>query len=225
LQRERELVARADLVVVTAETLGEKVRLLRGGRPMVTIRNGVDLDFWSAPCPEPAEYARIPSPRVVYAGAIEKWFDMELLLHLARALPRCAFVMIGQPRLDLPASPPPNIHWLGVRGRAATRALVRHAQVGIIPFRRNELIDCVCPVKLYEYMACGLPVVATRWSELERMRSPARLAATAEEWTEFLGALTAAPGATGAEMDYARANSWEARWGDWLAAPGRPVDV
>ncbi len=218
LELERRLVAEADLVVVSAATLGERLAVWRGGRPLAVIRNGVDLEFWREPQAEPPEYREIPSPRVVYVGAIDEWFDADLVGRLASRLPQLSFVMLGPVRRALPSALP-NLHWLGARARPSARGYVHHAQAGIIPFLRNELVDHVCPIKLYEYMACGLTVVATRWAELEAMASPARLVSTDDEWACALGAACQRV-ARNDEIAYAEANSWAARWSEFLAAGG-----
>ncbi len=222
---ERELISSADLVIAAAETLRERILPLRKGGPVQTIRNGVDVAFWNAVREPPPEYARIPAPRILYVGAVDDWFDLPLLTRLARRFPGCSFVMVGQPRVDVSGSPS-NVYWLGTRDRHSARAYVRHAHVGIIPFKRSELIDSVCPLKLYEYMACGLPVVATRWTELERMDSPARLASTEGEWAAAIERLIADPPATPSEVrdrsakseeiKFALANDWTARWAAWM---------
>jgi glycosyltransferase involved in cell wall biosynthesis len=224
LNLERRLVAEADLVVASAATLGVRLAAGRGGRPLAVIRNGVDLEFWRESQPEPIEYREIPSPRVVYVGAIDEWFDAELVGRLASRLPQISFVMIGPVRRALPPALP-NLHWLGARVRSAARGYVHHAQAGIIPFFRNELVDHVCPLKLYEYMACGLPVVATRWAELEAMSSPARLVSSDEEWVDALemSCLRAGNGARSAELAYAEANSWAGRWPEFLSASSRAI--
>lgn len=222
LDLERRLVAEADLVIATAATLAERLSAWREGRPLAVIRNGVDLAFWQEAVAPPDEYRAIPEPRIVYVGAIDEWFDAELIGRLAAALPAFSFVMIGPVRKAAPSSHP-NLHWLGARPRAHARRYVRHAQVGIIPFARNELVDHVCPLKLYEYMAAGLPVVATRWTELEAMASPARLASRDDEWISALRDACRADDRA-RERAYAEANSWPARWAalqsaaEWMRA-------
>lgn len=216
IEAERKWLVRADLVIASAESLADRLRHFREGRSISVIRNGVDFDFWNTPVPQPPEYEKIPTPRAVYLGALDDWFDHELLLDLAARLDKVSFVIIGRRPDDRRASPS-NIHWLGTRPRGEARRYVRHAQVGIIPFRRNALIECVCPLKLYEYMACGLPVVATRWDELERMKSPARLATGPEEWAAQLRSALAG-GGSGTESAYASSNDWKSRWREWELA-------
>ncbi|MDD2710369.1 MAG: glycosyltransferase [Verrucomicrobiae bacterium] len=219
LKLEESLVRESDMVIASAETLSEKLKDWRGKAPLFTIRNGVDTSFWSAPLPEPPEYAGIPAPRAVYVGALDHWFDLQLLLDTARGLPGIQFVIIGNRKFDLPSVSPSNLHWLGSRNRNVVPAYLQFAQAGIIPFKRNELIDCVCPLKLYEYMACGLPVIATRWKELEHMQSPALLATGADEWIEGLKKLAAvSPSQKQIFQQYARANDWNVRWQQWTDA-------
>jgi glycosyltransferase involved in cell wall biosynthesis len=222
LDLERRLVGEADLVVATAATLAKRLAPQRRGRPLAVIRNGVETGFWTEAQAEPREYREIPAPRAVYVGAIDEWLDAGLVGRLAARLPWLSFVMVGPVRRALPP-PLPNLHWLGARPRPQARAYVQHAQAGIIPFARNELVDHVCPLKLYEYMACGLPVVATRWAELEEMASPARLASSEDEWAAALEACgREADKPRGArERAYAGENSWPARWGEFTAAEGR----
>jgi glycosyltransferase involved in cell wall biosynthesis len=74
---------------------------------------------------------------------------------------------------------------------------LRAADVGLIPFDvRNHptLVHSIHPLKLYEYLAAGLPVVATRWRELERLQSPATLCESIEQFvTAIEGCVTREP--------------------------------
>jgi glycosyltransferase involved in cell wall biosynthesis len=220
LEVEHELIAEADLVIASAESLEEKLKPLRGNQPLCTIRNGVDLSFWKQPQPIPQEYRNISAPIAVYVGAVDEWFDTALLHQMAQALPKVSFVMIGNAKRTNETSLAPNIHWLGSRPRKEVPAYLQHAHVGLIPFKRSPLIECVCPLKLYEYMACGLPVIATRWDELERMKSPAKLAANSEEWIGYLQELLSDSPArkpVSENLDYAATNDWQCRWKEWEA--------
>ena len=78
-----------------------------------------------------------------------------------------------------------NVIFVGAVERDRLPAYLNHADVGIIPFNCRDflpLIEPVRPLKLYEYMACGLPVVSVAWQELRQMNSPAWLAETIDEF-------------------------------------------
>jgi len=77
----------------------------------------------------------------------------------------------------------------GARPWSAIPAYLQHATVGMIPFdvaSHPELIHHVNPLKLYEYMASGLPVVSMKWEELIRLKTPALLASSKEEFIALL---------------------------------------
>ncbi|HXG12347.1 MAG TPA: glycosyltransferase [Gemmataceae bacterium] len=189
-QMERELAQAADLAVFTAEPLRRYVEEL-GARRSAYLSNGVHFDHFdrgSRQCP--AEYRTIRRPIALYVGSLDLWFDAALMLRTARRLRDVSFVLIG------PLTPSaralvaePNVHCLGPRSYDELPPYLHNADVGLIPFdvgRHPELVDAVNPLKLYEYLACGLPVVAVQWEALRRLGSPARLCTSADE---FAGAV------------------------------------
>ena len=176
----REAAQCADLVVYTARSLHDDVLAMR---PQATLHlpNGVDLDhFADTADPTPTDLASIPRPRAIYVGALDTWFDFELVGRVAKALPDVSFVLIGPPdlaRARLVARP--NLHLLGSRPYSELPAYLRSADVGLIPFDvrgHPDLVRSIHPLKLYEYLASGLPIVATRWEELSELGAPAILA-------------------------------------------------
>jgi len=85
--------------------------------------------------------------------------------------------------------------------------------VAIVPFARDEMVDAIHPIKVYEYLAASLPVVATRWPELEEMRAPVALAGR-DQYVAALGeALEGDVPFLQERLRYARANSWDTRFG------------
>jgi glycosyltransferase involved in cell wall biosynthesis len=88
-------------------------------------------------------------------------------VELARSRPKWSFALVGptgpgDPRADVSALvDEPNIHLLGARSYAELPQVLRGADAGIIPYARNPLTESVFPMKVYEYLAAGLPVVAT----------------------------------------------------------------
>lgn len=213
LRRADRLVREADVVVVTSERLRQRVRAERDG-PVAYVPNGVEYGRFAAPpSVVPEEYRAIRRPRVVFVGSLEPWFDAGLVAAAARELPDHSFVVVGPARIPLDAlEGEANVHVLGPRPYADVPGYMAHADVGIIPFRRSPEIDAVHPIKLYEYLAAGLPVVATAWDELRRLDAPVTLV---EGRGEFAGAVAAAarePGDPEPRRAFARANSWSRRF-------------
>lgn len=213
IEKETELLRRVDRVVYTATNLKQELVGRADESKMTFVPNGVDFEFFAgADKTFPEEYRDIPSPRIVYVGAIDTWFDFAMLARAARELPACHFVLIGLARTDVSALRDcKNVHLLGPKPYARMPQFLAHAQVGMIPFVRNELVEFVNPLKLYEYMACGLPVVSTSWQELRAINSPALLAATAEEFVSHLRRVLAERPDPATLVEYARQNDWQTR--------------
>jgi glycosyltransferase involved in cell wall biosynthesis len=221
LRRFERLLHRVGCVIVTARKLQERVARIRGDDGVIYVPNGADYEHFAAPAPVPEEYREIPEPRVIYAGSLEAWFDTELVATAARALPHVSFVIIGPVRIPLGAVRAlPNVHVLGPRPYASLPGFLAHAQAGIIPFRVSEQIDSVNPIKLYEYLAAGLPVVVTAWDELERMRPPALLTRGVTDFADAIDEVLARPGDPEPRRSFGRENSWAARFARVTSALG-----
>jgi UDP-galactopyranose mutase len=162
----------ADAVVVSAERLRDDAVRARGSKSGVhVIGNGVDFTAFRrvADARARAGDRADDTVRVGYLGAIAPWLDFELIAAAARARPRWSFDLVGPVlggvEMDLAA--------LLTLGNVRHHPAVPHEQVpfilsdftvGMIPFRRTSLTSAVNPNKLYEYLAVGLPAVATPFS-------------------------------------------------------------
>jgi glycosyltransferase involved in cell wall biosynthesis len=160
--------------------------------------------------------AALPHPRVIYVGATEYWFDAELVASCARTLPEASFAIVGPvTRVVEPLSALDNVFLLGPRPYGDIPAYLQHADVGIIPFRRDRMVDSIHPIKLYEYLASGLPVVATRWMEIEAMQAPIALAER-EGFVETIRLVIQSVSESGMSAErrreFARNNSWKQRY-------------
>jgi glycosyltransferase involved in cell wall biosynthesis len=88
---------------------------------------------------------------------------------------------------------------------------LQHCHVGIIPFnvdRYPQLINKVNPLKLYEYMACGLPVVATEWEELKMLDSPAQLCNSKDNFVEKVACFARKEIDKNQYISFAKQNDW-----------------
>lgn len=219
---ERALAQAADLVVYSAETLEEYVKTLHPRR-MAHLPNGVNFSHFARnDMPVPVEYESIRRPIAVYAGCMDAWFDYALMNRMAAELPDVSFVLIGgNPAAHAKLAGMPNLHLLGLRPFARLPEYLRAADVGLIPFDvqgHPTLVHSIHPLKLYEYFAAGLPVVATRWRELDRLRSPAKLCDSA---TEFIAAINMSLSEPRRRAEYQR----YAEQADWTHRVGRLLDL
>lgn len=221
-QLEQELARAVDLVVYPAVQLEPYVRELQP-KQMLHLPNGVDFEhFAGADRALPPEYAHIPRPIAVYVGAMNIWFDYELVNRAAAELPDVSFVLIGPDQMARPRLQHlPNLHLLGRKLFDEVPAYLYNADVGIIPFDvkgHADLIHNTNPLKLYEYMACGLPVVSVEWDEMRTLQSPARLCGSPEQFIQGIRAALATPGSPESCREYARGQDWQQRVAGLIAA-------
>ncbi len=212
---EKALAQKVDLVVYSASNLERYVAEMKP-RNMMYLPNGVNFKhFAEGSTLKPREYRHIRGPIAIYVGAMEKWFDYNLVNFAAKKLPDVTFVLIGPDHyargklLNFE-----NIRLLGSISYQALPGYLHNADVGLIPFdveNNSELVNSVNPIKLYEYMACGLPVVATKWKELELINSPAYLA---KDSTDFVNGLGNALQERNRDkyVQFAQNNTWEERY-------------
>lgn len=137
---------------------------IRPRGPWAVVPNGVDPGEWTGPVPPAPEWlARIPGPRAIYVGTLDSRLDVDGLVVLARARPDVSFVLLG-PSGDGSAVNVtrgiPNIHVHDGVGRAELVASLRNSQVSLLAHRRTPLTEAMSPLKVYEYLAAGLPVVS-----------------------------------------------------------------
>ncbi|MEK7415749.1 MAG: glycosyltransferase, partial [Planctomycetota bacterium] len=222
---ESDLVRRAHVAVASSAALVERAQRL-GARRSVLLPNGVETERFRIPRPPPPEYAWIPTPRAVFVGSLGEWFDHQSVTALARARPDLSVVIIGAgPALSkLPRLP--NLFLLGSRVPDDVPAFLQHAAVGLIPFaveRHRELIEAAHPVKLFEYLAAGLPVAAARWRTLVELSAPATILAEPGDFTAAVAQALACKPDTERVASFLAGRSWAARATDLLAACALPA--
>ena len=181
---ERNIIARADVVLATSSCLAAHLRKLHPN--VVQVPNGVDCKVFSQTAfPKLPEWRQsIRSPVIGFYGTLGDWLNYPLLESLATARPQWTFVFIGPvaSRRALKLMALQNvIHVPPV----PYRDLPAHAagfDVAMVPFELNELTLSVHPLKALEYLAAGLPTVSTPLPDLADLAAVMRFAKTLEEW-------------------------------------------
>ena len=221
-QFETQLLETADVVLCSAEGLFEAKQSVAKGR-CALVRNGADVEHF-APLsrPVPADLASLPRPLVGYVGAVAEWVDFALVREAALLRPDWSYVLVGPVfqgktmgnagalrALDGLA----NVHVLGPRPYDSVPAYVEAFDVAMIPFVINGLTEDTNPIKVYEYLAAGVPVVSTPLREVVGLTG-VRLASSASEFVVQAEAACAErrdPDLIGERIEAAATNSWDAR--------------
>lgn len=217
LAEEALLSSHSDIVLVTAQRLLEKHRQYH---PVpLLVPNAADFAHFSQLCVEPpVALQSLSRPIIGYVGTIGDWFDMRLVSELARQRPGWSFVLLG-PVIDadlVPILALANVHLLGAHSYASLPAYLQSFDVGLIPFRRTPLTEATHPVKFYEYLSAGKPVVSIPLPELVPY-APQGLVCLATDAAEFVEHIEHALAENTTERQaqrraFARAHSWEARF-------------
>lgn len=213
LREEAETIKAADLVIATSQPLLEKV--LQNNRNSKTISHGVDIDIYlnsggEGACPE--DMQKIPGPIIGFMGKIESWVDIDLICSLSRRLPGCSFVLIGDHTVPIEGLLlNPNVYYLGRKQKDELPSYLQRFDIGLIPFRQNELVRNVNPLKLYEYLAAGLPVISTPMNAVSNYEHlDVHIAETPDDFEfrikKILNGEVRADIAT--RVSYAASNSW-----------------
>ena len=217
---EQRFAARADLVMASAPALAERLRSIAS--EVLDAPNVADTRLFATavePGPVDPELDALDHPRIVFHGAVVATkLDVELLVELARLRRDWTIALVGpkglgDPRTDVgPLEREPNIRLLGQRAHDELPAVLRGADATIIPYALNALTRSIFPMKVYEYLAAGLPVVSAPLPALAGVEGIA-FAATAPEMAAAIERELAADGPQrrAERSRLAADHSWERR--------------
>lgn len=162
IQLSERRVAKSSVVrFASSQFLGDKIERITG-QPAVIIENGVEYnDFANAPI---AELKNIPSPRLGFIGGIKSKLDFELLYKLAITAPSVQLILVGPVAKEKNESLDKllalkNVHSLGGVKYENVPRYMKALDVGVLPYKKIEYNQAVSPLKMFEYLAAGIPVV------------------------------------------------------------------
>lgn len=222
-EEEEKILARADAVTVTSHRL-LKLKKKRNPNTYLLLNAG-DVSLYKE---EPLEKDKaaaaralqaIKRPIIGFVGALDAYkIDIALLQQAARERPDWNFVLIGAPVVDrdrralASLKQLPNIHFLGAIERTSVPAYVEQFDCCIIPYRSNSYNEASFPLKFWEFMASGKPVVASGLPELAAYKDVIGYALSASEFIDHVSYCLAKPAEKRAErIALAVTNTWEHR--------------
>jgi glycosyltransferase involved in cell wall biosynthesis len=165
---ERRMLQRADLTVVSAKLLYESKKPY--ARQITYIPHGINLSEFRNNLERSVKLegmSGLRRPIAGFVGRIADWVDLPLISRCARELPNWDFVVIGPSIVPLaPYLGIPNVHFLGRRDYQDLPNYIREFDVCLIPFIDIKVVATMNPLKMYEYLAVGKPVVTIPMPEV-----------------------------------------------------------
>lgn len=215
---EMELAGKADMVFATAESLCER---LKAANPKARfIPNGANYELFvraseALPCPD--DMKDLNGPVFGFVGALQACIEYGFVQTAAEARPEWNFVLIGRenPGVDLRALRAlPNVRFLGLKPHGRLPEYLSHFDVCLNLFARSELSKDVSPLKFYEYLATGKPIVSTPQPDQILQFAPLiHIAHSAEEFMEKCeqALRDTDPARTLARITAGKNSSWDSR--------------
>lgn len=183
LRRKAQFFPRVDLLIAVSNDVAAAYRKSGYTGELIVITNGCDFEYWQG-----GDVGAFTAKKAIYQGGVNVRLDYQILVGLAELLPDWTFVFAGKVvnspqlrRLNRLA----NVKILGQLSLDNLRQEVRSATVGLIPFRKFPVLEGSFPLKTYEYIASGLPVVSTPIRDLRDLTWKTNILSFAETSQEF----------------------------------------
>lgn len=172
---EEETLGRVDACVVTADGLLARRASFNANTHLIP--NAADVEHFApsdqAQAEEPSEMRSLPHPRLGFVGALNYWIDLDLLTYLAKHRPAWQLVFVGPVGVNTKALESyPNVHLLGRKAYRDVPDFVRGFDLCINPYVMDKVAEGCSPLKLYEYLASGKPVVSVPMPEALKFAPP-----------------------------------------------------
>ena len=222
-ERERKLCSVAGVVACTAPSLFDAKSKLAPARTHFVHNVGDAEHFAQALEPSTdvaADIANLPRPIIGFVGAVSDYkLNIDWLLHLSAARPNYTIVLVGPTGVADPSTDVGklkarrNVHLLGHRSYPQLPSYLKGFDVAVIPYRINDYTRAVFPIKFFEFLASGRPVVISPLPAVEQYWDAVRVAETPAAFVEACDAALAGDAleAKQRRIELAHKNSWDAR--------------
>lgn len=172
VKAEKHMLRVADHILTLTNELKQKYE--RKNIPVTVLGNGYCSHLFAENYDGPCGIENIPRPRIVYLGIIRDWIDFAIIEQLAEEFPLWSFVFVGP--IDKTAkdgvqriSRLSNIYFCGPRDRKMVPLCMSESDVAIIPYITTSFTNAVKPIKIYEFLSRGTPVVTSTSADLKEL--------------------------------------------------------
>ncbi|MEM7030895.1 MAG: glycosyltransferase [Chloroflexota bacterium] len=217
---ERTLLKQVDIVIVVSQNLSDSKSVHNQNTYLVP--NGVNYDAYTAALKEaspPEIFSSIPSPRLGYSGLVGDRLNFSLLKQIALDHPEWSLVFLGEARM--PQQAPiweemlefANVHYLGRVDVSEVPHYLNGFDVGLMPYAQTREADNISPLKLYDYLAAGLPVASLSIPAAQSFANHIELAEKPEDFAPAIQRAleTMTPTAFDRRRAVAQQHTWDAR--------------
>jgi glycosyltransferase involved in cell wall biosynthesis len=228
-QMEKELLEKADVSFATANQLLEDRKNWSDNFHLVP--NGAEYERFAIVQQEklflPWDMEKIKGPIIGFYGGISDWINLDIIAETAKQLPDYSFVLIGPIDTSIEQFKNlKNVHFLGAKPYDQLPAYLQAFDICLIPFKINKLTKSVNPIKMYEYLSAGKPVIATPMPEVLQYKDVVHITENAQEMKETITAIMNSQEENSPEQikkrqNIGKENSWDARWNKILSLVGK----
>jgi teichuronic acid biosynthesis glycosyltransferase TuaH len=205
-------------VIGVTEAIVERIGARRGS----VVPNGVSAADFENLGDLPEWFTRLEGPVAFYAGSLEERIDVAGLMSVALDLPDWTFVLVGYlaaPELFVDLARLPNVMVLPLEPRPVILAMMAAADVCLVPHRRTPMTVAMSPLKLFEYLGAGAPVVATDLPPMRGISDRCLLVEPGQPLAPAIVEAATLPESTTAELAaFRERHDWSHRYRDWRAA-------
>jgi hypothetical protein len=193
-KQEQKISEKADMIITVSKSLYDSKRALNNHTYLVP--NAVDYHAFARALNSekqlPTDISCLPRPIIGYSGLIASKLDFNLLKYMSEAHPNWSIAMVGfikdkycEFEIKL-LKQSKNVHFLGLKNIDKIPYYIKAFDVCIAPYKINEHSRNMSPLKIYDYLATGKPVVTTNFTASYLFKEVIKIAKSKEEFIKHV---------------------------------------